>query len=58
MPEELWMEVCEITRGDDQDHPQEKEIQKRLSEETLQIAEEKRETKGKGEKEIKCIIYS
>ena len=26
VPEELWMEVCEITRGDDQDHPQEKEI--------------------------------
>ena len=37
----------------DQDHPQEKEMQKVkwLSEETLQIAEKRREAKGKGEKE-------
>ena len=37
----------------DQDHPQEKEMQKgkRLSEEVLQIAEKRREAKGKGEKE-------
>ena len=37
----------------DQNHPQEKEMQKGiwLSEEALQIAEKRRETKGKGEKE-------
>jgi len=35
----------------DQDHPQEKEIQKRQNEEALQIAEKRREVKGKGEKE-------
>ena len=36
----------------DQDHPQEKEMQKAkwLSEEALQIAEKRREAKGKGEK--------
>ena len=29
MPDELWMEVCNIVQGDrDQDHPQEKEMQK------------------------------
>jgi len=40
------------TGGSDQDHTQEKEMQKgkQLSEEALQIAE-KREVKGKGEKE-------
>ena len=38
------------TGGSDQDHPQEKEMQ-RLSEEALQIAEKRRDTKGKGEKE-------
>ena len=39
--------------GSDQDHPQEKEMQKAkwLSEEALQIAEKRREAKGKGEKE-------
>ena len=39
--------------GSDQDHPQEKEIQKGRwsSEEGLEIAEERREDKGKGEKE-------
>ena len=38
--------------GSDQDHPQEKEMQKAkwLSEEALQIAEKRRESKGKGEK--------
>ena len=37
----------------DRDHPQEKEIQKAkwLSEEDLQIAVKRRETKSKGEKE-------
>ena len=44
---------CHCTRGSDQDHPQEKETQKGkwLSEETLQIAMKRRETKSKGEKE-------
>ena len=45
----LW----HCTGGSDQDHPQEKEIKKAkwLSEEALQIAEKRREVKGKGEKE-------
>ena len=39
------------TGGGDQDHPQEKEMQKgKMSDQALQIAE-KREEKGKGEKE-------
>ena len=39
--------------GNDQEHPQEKEMQKAkwLSEEVLQIAEKRREVKGKGERE-------
>ena len=41
------------TGGIDQDHPQEKESKKAkwLSEEALQIAKKRRETKGKREKE-------
>ena len=41
------------TEGNDQDHPQEKEMQKGkwLSEEALQIAEKGKEAKGKGEQE-------
>ena len=41
------------TRGSDQDHPQEKKCKKAkwLSDEALQIAEKRRESKGKGEKE-------
>ena len=41
------------TGGNDQDYPPEKEKQKAkwLSEEVLQIAEKRREAKGKGEKE-------
>ena len=53
MPKELWMEVHNTVRGDsDQNHPQEKEMQKGkwLSEEALQIAEKRREAKGKGER--------
>ena len=43
----------QCTGDSDQDHPQEKEMQKAkwLSEEVLQIAEKRREGKGKGEKE-------
>ena len=41
------------TGGSDQDHPQEKHKKAEwLSEEALQIAEERREAKGKREKEI------
>ena len=42
-----------MSGSSDQDHPQEKEMQKAkwLSEEALQIAEKRREVKGKGEKE-------
>ena len=50
MDEGLWNH----TQGRDQEHPQEKEMQKAkwLSEEALHIAEKKkREVKGKGEKE-------
>ena len=41
------------TGGSDRDHPQEKEMKKAkwLSEKALQIAEERREAKGKGKKE-------
>ena len=41
------------TGDKNQDHPQEKEMQeiKMMSEETLQIAEKRREAKSKGEKE-------
>ena len=44
----LW----HCTGGKDQDHPQEKEVQKAkwLSEEALQIVEKRREAKGKVEK--------
>ena len=44
------------TGGNDQNHPQEKEMKKKkkakwLSEEALQIAEKRRDVKGKEEKE-------
>ena len=54
VPDELWTEICGITGDKDQDHPQEKELQKskRLSEETLQIAGKRREVKIKREKDI------
>ena len=39
------------TEGRDQDHPHVKKKAKQLSEEALQIAEKRREAKGKGEKE-------
>ena len=45
------------TGGSDQDHPKEKEMQnaKRLSEEALQIAEQ-RKVKGKGETERYTLL--
>ena len=30
VPDELWMEVCDTTGDRDQDHPQEKEMQKSI----------------------------
>ena len=55
VPEELWTKVCDIvqeatvhSQQSDQDHPQEKEMQKAkwLPEEALQIVEKKREAEG------------
>ena len=54
MPEELWMEVCDIVQETViKTIPKKKKCNKAkwLSEEALQIAEKRREAKGKGEKE-------
>ena len=54
MPEELWMEVCDIVwEAAVKTIPKKKKCKKAkwLSEEALQIAEKRREAKGKGEKE-------
>ena len=54
MPDELWMEVCDLVQETGiKTIPKKKKCTKAkwLSEEALQIAEKKRETKGKGEKE-------
>ena len=54
MPEELWTEVCDIVHEEViQTIPKKKkwEKEKWLSEKALQIAEKRREAKGKGEKE-------
>ena len=54
MPEELWMEVCNIVQeAGIKIVPKEKKCKKAklLSEEALHIAEERREAKGKGEEE-------
>ena len=54
MPEELWMEVCDIVQEAGMKIiPKEKKSKKAiwLSEEVLQIAVNRREVKGKGEKE-------
>ena len=51
VPEELGQRFITLKGGSDQDHPQEKEMQKgKMSDQALQITE-KREEKGKGEKE-------
>ena len=51
MPEELWLEICDIVReAGIKTIPKKKKC--KLSEEALQIAEKRREAKGKGEKEI------
>ena len=54
MPEELWIEVRNIVqRVVSKTIPKEKKCKKAkwLSEEALQIAEKRREAKGKGERE-------
>ena len=53
MPEELWMEVCDILQeAVIKAIPKKKKCKKAkwLSEEALKVAEKKREAKGKGEK--------
>ena len=54
MPEELWMEVCDIVQETRiKTIPKKKKCEKAkwLSEEALQIAVKRREVKGKGEKQ-------
>ena len=54
MPEELWMEVCDIVQeAVIKTTPKKKKCKKAkwLSEEALQIAEKRRDAKGKGEEE-------
>ena len=54
IPEELWMEVCDLVqKAGIKTIPKKKKCKKAewLSEEALQIAEKRREAKGKGEKE-------
>ena len=54
MPEELWMEDCDIEqKAVINTIPKKKKCKKVkwLSDEALQIAEKRREAKGKGEKE-------
>ena len=60
VPEERWTCSWHCTRGKDQDHPQEKEMQKAkwLSEDGLQTAMKRREVKGKGEKDTPIWVQS
>ena len=54
VPDELWMEVCDTVQETGiKNIPKKKKCKKAkwLSEEALQIAEKRREEKGKGEKE-------
>ena len=54
MPEELWMEVCDIVQEAGIKTIRKKKegkMAKWLSKEALQIAEKRREAKGKEEKE-------
>ena len=55
VPEEIWMEVCDTVQETEiKTIPKKKKCQKAKwsSKEALQIAEKRREAKGKGEKEI------
>ena len=61
MPEELWTEVCDIVQeAVIKNIPKKKKYKKAkwLSEEVLQIAEKRREAKGKGEKERYNHLYT
>ena len=51
VPEKLWNEVPDIVQETGIKTIPKKKKSKMLSEETLQIAEKRREAKGKGEKE-------
>ena len=54
MPEELWTEVCDIVQETEiKAIPKKKKysIKGKMAEEALQIAEERRDVKGKEEKE-------
>ena len=52
MPEELQMEVCNIIQEVIKTIPKKKKCKKgKMSQKPLQIAEKKREAKGKGKKE-------
>ena len=51
MPDELWMEVCDIVQDAVIKPSPRKRKAKWLSEEALQIADQRREAKGKGKKE-------
>ena len=58
MPEELWAEVHDIVQeAAIKTIPKKKKCKKAkcLSEEALQIAEERREGKGKGKKKAICM---
>ena len=60
VPEELWMEICDIVQETEiKTIPKKKKCKKEkcLSEEALQIAEKRREAKSKGEKE-RCIYLN
>ena len=61
VPEELWTEICDIVLEPViMTIPKKKKCRKVkwLSEEALQIAEKRREAKGKGEKERYCRVQS
>ena len=54
MPKELWTEICDIVQeAEIKNIPKKKKCKeaKYLSKEPLQIAEKRRDAKGKGEKE-------
>ena len=59
MAEDLWTEVCDIVQeAEIKTSPKKKKCKKKkwLSEEALQIAEKRREAKGKGEKERYILL--
>ena len=59
MPEELWMEVCDIIQeAVIKTIPKKKNFKKAkwLSEEALQTAEKRKDAKGKGEKERYTLL--